>query len=220
VRVHFGSYTFDAAKCLLSREGRSLHLTRKAFLLLEELIRHRPAVVTRAQILDRLWPDTYVEEGSVASLVSEIRGALGREGRAMIRTVHGVGYSFVAEARPDPGPAREDAGGGPARRFVLIEKGMPPRSIDLCGGTTVLGRGLECEVRVPSGTVSRAHARIRVTAAGAVLEDLGSTNGTYVRGARVLQPVPLTDGTDIRLGKVELIFRVESSAEDKTEPVG
>jgi DNA-binding winged helix-turn-helix (wHTH) protein len=224
VRVHFGSYTFDSAKCLLAREGRSLHLTRKAFLLLEELIRSRPAVVARAQILDRLWPDTYVEDGSVASLISEIRGALGREGRSAIRTVHGVGYSFVAEAREEASPAPKRsataaAGGAPGPRFVRIEKGMPPRCIDLGAGTTVLGRGLECQVRVPSGTVSRTHARIRVTAAGPVLEDLGSTNGTYVGGRRVQRPVPLTDGADIRLGKVELIFRVESSPEDETEPV-
>ena len=210
LRVTFGIFEFDSARRLLARQGTPVHLTRKAFLLLELLLRNRPAAVSKQDILDALWADCFVEEGSVASLVSELRNALGREWRPWVRTVHGFGYAFCGEAGDAP------ASGGPAR-FLLIERGPPPRSIGLLDGATVIGRGLDCDVRVASKKVSRSHARIRLADRAAVIEDLGSRNGTYVRGARVAGPIALADGDDIRLGTVELVFRVAADPESETE---
>jgi DNA-binding winged helix-turn-helix (wHTH) protein len=211
-RIAFGPYSFDSARCLLCREGRGVHLTRKAFLLLELLIARRPAVATKQEILERLWPDCVVTEGSVTTLISEVRAALGSEGAA-IRTVHGVGYAFTAAAR-DLVPVAQD---GP--RILLIEKGPPPRVLDVPEGETVIGRGAGCDLRVGSGSVSRAHARISLAAGVARLEDLGSHNGTYLRGVRVGQPQPvlLASGDEIRVGDVELIFRVEAGTDSDTE---
>jgi pSer/pThr/pTyr-binding forkhead associated (FHA) protein len=81
----------------------------------------------------------------------------------------------------------------------------------------VIGRGLGCDVRVSSKKVSRNHARIRLADRAATLEDLGSRNGTYVRGERVAGPVALADGDDIRLGAVELVFRIAADPESETE---
>jgi DNA-binding winged helix-turn-helix (wHTH) protein len=214
MRVEFGAYSFDSARCLLSRGGAGLPLTRKAFLLLEMLLRSRPAVVSKQQIMDTLWPDCFVSEGSVASLVSDIRAVLGKEGAACIRTVHGVGYSFCADVTLAP-EALLPAGA----RCVLIEKGPPPRSIELASGPTLIGRGMSCDVRVASGTVSRRHARLRLDQEVATLEDLGSRNGTYVRGGRVTRPTRVASGDAIRIGAVEMIFRIETAAEGETEPV-
>jgi DNA-binding winged helix-turn-helix (wHTH) protein len=94
LRVQFGPFCFDSARWLLLRRGEPVHLTRKAFLLLALLIERRPCVVTKNQILDCIWPDCHVSENSVANLISEIRGALGRQAPDHLRTVHGVGYAF------------------------------------------------------------------------------------------------------------------------------
>jgi DNA-binding winged helix-turn-helix (wHTH) protein len=226
MRVTFGSYAFDSARCLLLRESEPVHLTRKAFLLLEMLIQRRPAVVSKQQILDALWPDCFVEEGSIASLVSEIRTGLdvgrGKQGgkdQAMtgvshIRTVHGVGYAFAAQTDENGPTLRALPLGAP--RAILIEKGPPPRSIELAEGTTTMGRGVDCDVRASSGTVSRNHARIHLQGGRATVEDLGSHNGTFVRGARIREPVALASGDELRLGSVEFVFRLETVPEGDT----
>lgn len=63
------------------------------------------------------------------------------------------------------------------------------------------------DVVLADPTVSRLHAVIRWTARGYVLEDLGSTNGTYVEGQRITAPVLLVPGQQIRLGRVEAVFQ-------------
>jgi DNA-binding winged helix-turn-helix (wHTH) protein len=220
--VSFGSHLFDSARCMLLRDGQPLPLTRKAFLLLELLIQRRPAVVSKKQILETLWPDCFVEEGNVASLISEIRGALDVSGQrgspgSHIRTVHGVGYAFVAATPDTAAPLRPVALGSP--RALLIEKGPPPRDIELAEGIIILGRGVTCQVRAASATVSRNHARIEIGGGHATLEDLGSHNGTFVRGTRISAPVALASGDDIRLGTVEFVFRIEAAAEGETVSV-
>lgn len=58
----------------------------------------------------------------------------------------------------------------------------------------MIGREASCEITIPDRQVSRYHARITVGASGAVLEDLGSKNGTHYRGGRLTAPVALQDG--------------------------
>jgi pSer/pThr/pTyr-binding forkhead associated (FHA) protein len=65
-------------------------------------------------------------------------------------------------------------------------------------------------VWLDSPTISRRHAKIVITAASAALEDLGSRNGTYLRGEKVTSPVPLNDGDEIRVGSVVLSYRINS----------
>jgi pSer/pThr/pTyr-binding forkhead associated (FHA) protein len=67
-----------------------------------------------------------------------------------------------------------------------------------------------------SPTVSRRHASIRVSAQGATIEDLGSHNGTYLRGERVTKPVPLRDGDEIHLGSVIVTLRIGQAGETQS----
>lgn len=202
---------FDWDRRLVTRAGRPVALTRRAFLLLELLVRHRPGVVTKQEILDQLWPDSNVDEGSVASLVSELRAALGPDGRTAIRTAHGFGYAYSAPAEV------EDASPSAPVLFLLIEAGSPPRTISRASEATLVGRDLDCDVRLASSTVSRRHARIRWKAGTATLEDLHSRNGTYLDGEKIERPVPLRDGQCIRFGSVELVFRSAATAAGETE---
>jgi two-component system response regulator AtoC len=78
-------------------------------------------------------------------------------------------------------------------------------------GENLVGRGDEAGVRIDSAKVSRVHARIAVAASSATVEDLGSKNGTFVRGRRIAGPVELTDGDEICLGSVLLVFRRPSA---------
>ena len=85
---------------------------------------------------------------------------------------------------------------------------------DLHHGRNVLGRGEDADVQVVFEGVSRRHAQIVERGGSYVLEDLGSTNGTYYRGLPVASPVELSEGDRISLGgRVVLRFSREGALE-------
>src|SRR5262245_66597990 len=99
---------FDSAARRVWRDGVERHLTRKAFDLLAILFERRPAAVSKADIHAQLWPDTFVSEVTLHSLMSEIRRVLDddAEGPRLIRTVHGFGYAFVGSIHsPEVAPS-------------------------------------------------------------------------------------------------------------------
>lgn len=69
-----------------------------------------------------------------------------------------------------------------------------------------LGRAVENDVVITSKRVSREHALLQREGWKVILEDLGSTNGTFLNGQRVLNPIELRDGDHIRIGDVEFVF--------------
>lgn len=72
--------------------------------------------------------------------------------------------------------------------------------------TITIGRALESDIVITSRCVSREHARVRRQGRRTVLVDLGSTNGTFLNGERVLSPVELRDGDQLLVGDVGLTF--------------
>ena len=76
----------------------------------------------------------------------------------------------------------------------------------LTAQTVTLGRALECEVVVASKDVSREHARLRNEGRRWFLEDLGSTNGTFLNGERVIGAMTLMDGDSLKVGDVFFVF--------------
>jgi DNA-binding winged helix-turn-helix (wHTH) protein len=203
VRVQFGDCVFDTTTRELRRKGQPVHLTPKSFQLLELLLARRPRPVPRAEIHDTLWPDTSVGASSLARVVADVRSAIGDDARRshLLRTVHGYGYSFSGEAvlEQAPGSGTPDA---LACRIVWGERQIP-----LAEGEHVIGRAPEASVWIDSTSVSRRHARILVSAGRATLEDLGSKNGTWLRGKKVASPSELADGDVITVGSVVLKFR-------------
>jgi DNA-binding winged helix-turn-helix (wHTH) protein len=203
MRARFGDYVLDTELRQLLRGGEALHLTPKAFGLLEYLVERRPRALPKSQILERIWPATFVSEANLASLVKEIRRALGddADGPRFIRTVRGFGYAFAAEVVTDDDAAASARGGLEFR--VLWDR----RENVLAPGENVLGRTHEAAVWVDHGSVSRRHAVIRIAGAQAILEDCGSKNGTFLRGLRLDAPAALCDGDEILLGRARLLFR-------------
>jgi pSer/pThr/pTyr-binding forkhead associated (FHA) protein len=110
-----------------------------------------------------------------------------------------------APSRPVPrtGPGR------PARRqpreLVVTDEGGR-RTVPLNGPMTV-GRAATCDVVLADTYVSNVHARIYDRDGGWWLEDLGSTNGTYVNRTRVSTPTAVGPGDEIRMGKATLELR-------------
>ncbi len=76
----------------------------------------------------------------------------------------------------------------------------------LSGESAAIGRALESDIVVTSKRVSREHARVLRQGRRVTLEDLGSTNGTFLNGERVLAPVELRDGDQVSIGDVVFIF--------------
>jgi DNA-binding winged helix-turn-helix (wHTH) protein len=200
--VSFGPFTLDVeTRQLLSGPDRQpVHLSPKGYELLCVLVEMRPRALAKSELHERLWPSTFVSEATLASLVAELRDALGERGREarFIRTVHGFGYAFSGLAQ-ETGPA-----GLPRIATWIVCNG---NQISLGDGEHVLGRDADVAVPLSSPTVSRHHARIVIAGEIATLEDLGSKNGTYVRGQAVTSPVRLADGDLIRIGAFEVTFR-------------
>ena len=216
MRFRFGDSVVDFSARELRRAGRPVHLEPKALDFLELLIESRPRVLAKAEILERLWPSTFVSESSVSRLAAELRAALGDDARSprWIRTVHRKGYSFVGPVEEVAGPARLPAGPPPCRLL------FGERVLALQPGENLVGRGDEATVRIESAKVSRVHARIAVAESSATVEDLASKNGTFVRGRRIAGPVELADGDELCLGSLLLIFRRDSEARStETESV-
>ena len=192
----------DVGTRLVRREGIEIHLSPRAFDLLVILARNRPNAVAHEELHAALWPGVHVSETSLSVLVTQLRKALGdtsAEGR-MIRTLHRVGYAFAGEAViADPAQVI----GTPVCRLMWRGK-----SIELFEGETVIGRDRSCAVYIDADSVSRHHAKLKVSGGEASIEDLGSKNGTWVSGERIAGIVPLTDGCSIRFGSETTRFEI------------
>ena len=205
VRTVFGDCEFDSARRLVLRHGRALPLSGGAFRLLELLLDRRPEAVAKTELLERLWPDSFVSDASLHNLMTEIRAALGDTPRAAryIRTIPRYGYAFCGAAR--------ELAARPAGAAAPMRSG--PRLVSLHGdwalseGVNLVGRDEDCVVRLDSPTVSRRHARIVVRGADATVEDLESKNGTFVDKRPAVEPLPVGDGGEIRVGSVTMTYR-------------
>jgi len=206
VRVTFGDCTLDSETRELFRNERPVHLSPKGFRLLELLLEGRPRAFSKAEIHEKIWPDAIVSEATLASLIAEIREAIGDARH--VRTVHGFGYSFAGAANEVP---RERRGTSEASPWTLI---WDDRVIPVPEGETILGRDPLAGIRIPSESVSRRHARIVIARGAATIEDLHSKNGTFLRGVRISAPQTLQDGDSIRIGSISLTLRAVS--EDKS----
>ena len=96
--VDFGRFRLLPERRELRADGLQIELGGRAFDILMILIEARGALVTKDELLSRVWPHTVVEENNLVVQISTLRRALGRD-RDLIRTVSGRGYLFVGEIR-------------------------------------------------------------------------------------------------------------------------
>lgn len=203
MKVRFGDCELDLESRELFRADRPVRLLPKAFELLKILLASRPRAISKAELQERLWPATFVSESNLTSLIAHLRKAVRDSARTprLIRTVHRFGYAFSGEAIELPVPARPRT---PQVEHWLI---WGTQRIPLAEGENILGRDEEATAHFDSPTVSRRHARIQISGREAILVDLGSKNGTFLRGERVMAPTPLSSGDQVRIGSIMLTFR-------------
>jgi DNA-binding winged helix-turn-helix (wHTH) protein len=218
VRAGFGHFVLDSETRQLLRGGEEIHLSPKAFDLLCTLVAKRPNVVSKADLFGHIWPNTFVVDGNLNVLVSEIRRALDEDPQTpqFIRTAHGIGYAFCAETTDLTSAGR--AHPQPNTRCWLVWR---DRTLRLASGDNVIGRDPSCDVWLDHSGVSRRHARIRIAdeTKPAVLEDLKSTNGTFVGRKPVTEPTELADEDVIKLGPLKLTFRSWSDEPSRTKRI-
>jgi DNA-binding winged helix-turn-helix (wHTH) protein len=213
MRLRFSDFVYDSGTRELRRGGAAVALQPKALRLLEVLLDRRPDAVSKAELMELVWPDTFVNESSLARLATEVRAAIGDDARAprFLRTVYGYGYAFSGDATDESGEApRARNARGP--RLVV-----GAREIPLADGENILGRGEDAAARIDSAKASRHHARIVVRGGRATLEDMESKNGTFLRGRRLDGAAALQDGDEILIGPVLLVFRDGPSGPTETD---
>src|SRR5262245_53749460 len=105
----FGPFRVDTVKYVLTRDGEVVPLNLKAFEILLALIQNRGQVLEKNELLQRVWPDTVVEENNLARNISALRKALDEQPNEhhYILTVPGRGYRFVASVREVDGASEE-----------------------------------------------------------------------------------------------------------------
>jgi DNA-binding winged helix-turn-helix (wHTH) protein len=193
VRVTSGDLTIDFDRRQVSIAADDVRLSPKAYAFLQYLAERRPAAVSRQEIYDVLWPDVFVSDSNLATIVAEVRRALNDDAKEprYVRTIFGFGYAFVGDE--------------PAESRAICHLVGSDVDLLLPLGETILGREME-QLRRHS-VVSRAHAVVKIVADSATIEDLGSKNGTFVGGRRIHNATAIVDGDVVTLGKLRLIFR-------------
>jgi DNA-binding winged helix-turn-helix (wHTH) protein len=200
----FSEFVLDVEARELRRGAEPIALSPKAYQLLQILVSERPKALSKIELQERLWPDTFVVEKNLVNLVAEIRAALGDDATSprFVKTVPRFGYAFreAASARAGLGRAADPS--------VRVRLRWPEGRAALPEGQHVLGRDPELELFIDSPSVSRRHARITVSATDASIEDLGSKNGTFVDERSASAPISLDDGDVVRLGSVEVTVTI------------
>jgi DNA-binding winged helix-turn-helix (wHTH) protein len=202
--IRFRDFAIDFDRFEVSDLSGPLHLTPKALELLRILVENRPKVVSRSDLYDQLWPETFVQATNLHNLVRELRTALGDKEHEIIRTKYAVGFSFGAEAFLDD-PA-----------LAVWQIIVNDQHHQLHQGENLVGRDPSATVRIEARSVSRLHARIVIGRLGATIEDLDSKNGTFLQGRRLRAAAALSDRDDVMFGAVRARLRLLESVESTT----
>ena len=120
--VEFGPFHLDVLDERLWRGQEARPLTPKAFAVLRCLVAHPGQLVTKAMLMDTVWPETAISESTLTGCIWEVRQALGDSARQpdYLETVHGRGYRFIAQVTKPADPAAQ-----------------PPAAVELPRETTV-----------------------------------------------------------------------------------
>ena len=102
ISYEFGEFRLDASQRVIFRSGRPVPLAPKVLETLLALVERGGTLVTKDELMARLWPDTFVEESNLTQNVFQLRKVLGegQNGTNYIETVPRRGYRFVGEVKP------------------------------------------------------------------------------------------------------------------------
>jgi len=156
--VRFGSFVLHAAEYRLARHGTVVSLSPRPFDLLVTLVARAGHLVTRDELLREVWKDATVEQSSLNAAMSVLRQALGDEAAALIETVPGRGYRFIAPVESGeptaatPAPGVTATSSGPAVRVVIVDD----HAIVRLGVRALLERATGFQIVAEAGSVAEA----------------------------------------------------------------
>ena len=196
----FGPFEIDLDRYLLLRNGNLVPLSPKVFDTLIFLIEHRGGVVKKEDIMNRVWPDTFVEESNLAQNIFLLRTALGEEKNEhrYIITIPGVGYRFVApvvESFAESSqtiPAAPEASSVDSVRSIAV---LPFKNLVRDSDDEFLGPGIADALIMRLSSIRR----LKVRPTTAVLKYGNSIHDPLVLG-RELSVDALIDGVYQRIG--------------------
>jgi DNA-binding winged helix-turn-helix (wHTH) protein/tetratricopeptide (TPR) repeat protein len=198
--LRFARFRLDPARRVLWRDQELVPAAPKAIDLLAALARRPGEVVTKAELLQEVWPDTFVEEANLSVLVAQLRRLLGGEREGTIETVHRRGYRFLGALTEEPAAAAAQ----PRSLAVLPFKPVRPSHDDAALGLaladaliTRLAASGELSVRPTRSVLAYARADVPIPEIARDLKVDAVVDGRVHRsGERVRVTVQLVRGAE------------------------
>jgi len=189
----FGAFCLEVANRLLLQNGEPVPLTPKAFDTLLALVRRNGRVVKKDELLNEVWPDTFVEEATLAQNIFTLRKALGQngDGPQYIETIPRHGYRFAAEVEQSPEVVSEVLVETLTRTHIVseeIERSNPPDPRTVRPATTSLDRAAVEPGQLGDGGTVRNLRRVQPWIALALVPTLAIGLLSYFRLRKEKQP--------------------------------
>ena len=215
VIYRFAGFELDLARVELRAEGRVRPLEPQVFSLLALLVENRDRLVSREEIIEKVWDGRVVTDAAVASRIKSLRQAIGDDGKRqdLVRTLHGQGFRFVAPVRAvrdtASAPAQEAVRADAARPSIAV---LPFRLVGDAGTWTAVTEALPDELIIDLARlrwllVTARGSSFRLRASDADIIEIGKllgvryclTGAVEIRGQRLAVTVELADTRDGRI---------------------
>ncbi|HEY9349021.1 MAG TPA: winged helix-turn-helix domain-containing protein, partial [Inquilinus sp.] len=186
--ISFGAFRLLPAQQLLLESDRPVHLGSRARDILVALLERPGQVLSKQELLDRVWPNTFVEEGNLKVHVAALRRALGdgQAGKRFIANIPGRGYSFVAPV--DHGAVLD--GVDPQIDKIEVRQDLPMPLTRMLGRSDTVAALSAQITRQRFVTIVGAGGIGKTTVAVAVADTLA---GSFKDGVRFVDLAPLSD---------------------------
>ena len=166
----FADFELDAAKRLLLKQGKAVSLNSKTFDLLLTLVENRRQVLSKEDLLNKVWTDQFVEENNLTVQISALRKIFGEKKgeHQFIVTVPGKGYKFVADVQTPQGEKEIVIESHKFSR-VLIEEDIVEKSENEIAVEKIISPRRKLEERENQKAISKTSAFIFYSSLGAIL---------------------------------------------------
>jgi len=223
-RYRFADLVLDTGQRRVWRGDQEIQVSKLSFDFLRALVEAAPNLLTHDQLAETVWgPRRVITPENLSQRLMTLRHAIGEQAEQprYIEAVRAQGYRLIpdvetVEVETPPHDGRPIRAGADAPRKERRHKSLwlisDREQTMLVEGVNIIGRAEDARIRINLPGVSRHHACLTVTGGEAVLEDLGSKNGTLVNGQRMSVPQGLTDGDEILVVGAVFRFRVASAS--------